>query len=287
LNTVVPHFRHDRGGGRNGGAGGCVAIDKTMTGFFGKAISPRHLAKGIGTCSLAGTLLLLLAVAAPALDGRPRNVRAQDLQEAQTQAEAQPTEVQTTQGQITQGQVQFGPEAQNTDPQAVSPPAPAPSRGALETVGRWIDDSVSSAGAGISAAWRGTIGGFGGIGGQANTAAKGAADAATTVAKGAADVAKGAADVATTAAKETAGAVTRLPSSRIASGRERCTTAPNGAPDCRIAADTLCKNKGFNSGTSVDFENVENCPAQVLMANRPRAEHECPIDYFVTRSLCQ
>jgi hypothetical protein len=268
---------------------------KIMIGLTGKTIFPRRLAKGVGACSLAGVLLLQFAVAASALDGRPRNVPSQDVQDAQapataevTQIQATPTSPSSTQAPAAQSQAQSDPDAQNTYPQTANPTGTAPApRGTLETLGHWIDSSVSSAGAGISAAWHGTVGGFGGIGGQAGTAAKGAADAATNVAKGAADVAKGAADVATTAAKETAGAVTRIPASRIAAGRERCTIAPNGAPDCRTAADTLCKSKGFSSGTSVDFENVENCPAPVLMANRPRAEHDCPIDYFVTRSLCQ
>jgi hypothetical protein len=135
---------------------------------------------------------------------------------------------------------------------------------------------MDDASAGIGKAFQGTIGGFSGVGAQAGTAAKGAADAATTVAKG---VAQGAADVATAAA--------RLPTSRIASGRERCTIAPNGAPDCRGAADALCKTKGFQSGTSIEFENNENCPAEVLMAGRRRAEGDCPVDYYVTKSLCQ
>jgi hypothetical protein len=77
----------------------------------------------------------------------------------------------------------------------------------------------------------------------------------------------------------------RLPTGGIASGRERCTFAPNGAPDCRGAADALCKKKGYPSGTSIDFENVENCPAEVLIAGR-KAEGDCPVDYFVTKSLC-
>jgi len=259
-----------------------------MTGLKGKTISPRRLAKGAGACSLAGVVLLLLAVSAPALDGRPRNVRTQDAGTQNPVAldpQGQDPQVQDPLVQDAQLQAQSGQIT--TDPPAAPPPAAPPPRGALETLGHWIDSSVSTAGAGISAAWQGTIGGFGGIGGQAGSAAKGAADAAGTVAKGAADVAKGAADVATSAAKETAGAVTRLPTSRIASGRERCTTAPNGAPDCRAAAETLCKSKGFNSGTSVDFENVENCPAAILLAGRKRTENECPVDYFVTRSLCQ
>jgi hypothetical protein len=165
---------------------------------------------------------------------------------------------------------QSGEALQTTNPPTDQPQPPGPARapGALEQVGRWMDD----AGAGIGKALQGTIGGFNGVGAQAGTAAKGAADAATTVAKGVADVATAAA---------------RLPTSRIASGRERCTIAPNGAPDCRGAADALCKTKGFKSGTSIEFENNENCPAEVLIAGRRRAEGDCPVDYYVTKSLCQ
>jgi hypothetical protein len=214
-----------------------------MTGLEGKHLPRRHLAGGRSLRWMAAGVALLLSLAGAA-----------------------------------QGQEQPAP---NANPQANAPAAAPPPQptGALETIGRWIDNSVSTAGAGISAAWHGTIDGIGGIGGQATTAAKGAADAATTVGRGAADVARGAADVAGTAA--------RLPLSRVVSGRERCTIAPNGAPDCRGAADALCKSKGFASGTSVDFENAENCPAQVLLAGKSPEERNCPIEYFVTKSLCQ
>jgi hypothetical protein len=255
---------HDRGAIMSG------VNEKTS---FGKGLT-QALRVGPG----AGAALLLLSGMALALDGRPRNVPASDIQ---TQELAAP--VDTT----------AGPQATAPAPTAPGPASPAPSAsaapasGTLESVGRWIDNSVTSAGAGIGAAWQGTIGGFGGIGGQASSAAQGAADAATNVAKGAADVAKGAADIATSAAKETAGAVTHLPAAQIASGRERCTIAPNGAPDCQAAANALCKTKGFSSGTSIDFENVENCPTRVLVAGRQHVEGECPIDYFVTKSLCQ
>jgi hypothetical protein len=154
---------------------------------------------------------------------------------------------------------------QPTSPPTVQPPTTASPPGALEQVGRWLDDSVSTAGVGIGKAFQGTIGGFGGVGGQAGTAAQGAADAATSVAKGVADVASAAA---------------RLPTSRIASGREKCTFAPNGAPDCRGAADALCKSRGFQSGTCIEFENAENCPME-------RTAADCPVVYFVTKSLCQ
>jgi hypothetical protein len=232
-----------------------------MTGLKTNNILGRRFLREAGVCSLAGTMLLLLAGTAIALDGRPREPR----------APGQTTQVPDSQAQEAQ-EPQPGQPAANADSQS---PDSAVRQGPLEAVGRWIGDSVSSAGAGIGAAWQGTIGGFSGIGGQAGSAAKGAADAASSVAKGAADVAKGTAD-----------AVTRFPSARIASGRERCSIAPNGAPDCRFAAETLCRSKGFNTGTSVDFENVENCPAQVLLSGR-RREGECPVDYFVTRSLCQ
>ena len=177
--------------------------------------------------------------------------------------------------------VQQGQPGQDTYPQTEQP-AETPA-GPLDALGRWIGKSVSTAGAGINAAWRGTITGIGGIGTQAGTAAKGAGEAATTVAKGAADVAKGAA----TGAAEVASTAARLPGSHIATGRERCTIAPNGAPDCRAAAVALCKSKSFNGGTSVEFEDVENCPASVLLAGKRPEERSCPTEYFVTKSLCQ
>jgi hypothetical protein len=242
-----------------------------MMGREGKANSRKRLATGIQVGSAAAGLLLLACGAASALDGRIRDGRSQNPQTQDAQSQ-QPVgeDAQVREAQASPAQ------APNADPQTANPAPAAQPSSPLEAVGRWINNSVSSAGAGIGAAWEGTIGGFSGIGGQAGSAAKGAADAATTVAKGAADV-----------AKETAGAVTRLPTSRIASGREKCGVAPNGAPDCRIAAEALCKGKGFNSGTSIDFENVENCPAQVLLAGRGPSERNCPVDYFVTRSLCQ
>jgi hypothetical protein len=216
-----------------------------MTGRERKSIPLRQLAGGV-VCAAASGALLFLVHSASAQQPLPP-------QDPQSGAALQPT-----------------------NPPTVQPPATASPPGALEQVGRWLDDSVSTAGVGIGKAFQGTVGGFGGIGGQAGTAAQGAADAATSVAKG---VAQGAADVATAAA--------RLPTSRIASGRAKCTFAPNGAPDCRGAADALCKSKGFQSGTCIEFENNENCPTEVLTAGRDRTAGDCPVDYFVTKSLCQ
>jgi hypothetical protein len=229
-----------------------------------------------GTRAIAATTLLLLLLSLSAAAAQVQG---------QVQGQGQQGPVQG-QGEI-RGQIQ-GQDDPSLNPQANAQADPAlePQRqpsGPLDAIGRWVHDSVSTAGAGIGAAWRGTVTGIGGIGSQAGNAAKDATEVATKgaaeVAKGAANVAKGAADVASTAAK--------LPVSHVASGRERCTIAPNGAPDCRAAAEALCKIKGFKGGTSIDFENAENCPAATLLAGRSPAERNCPTDYFVTRSLCQ
>jgi hypothetical protein len=96
---------------------------------------------------------------------------------------------------------------------------------------------------------------------QAGQAAKGAVDAAANVA--------------------------RLPAARLIDGRERCLTAPNGAPDCRAAALAMCKANGFASGNSVDFQTTETCPPEILASRRPWPAGACTVENFVTRALCQ
>jgi hypothetical protein len=49
-----------------------------------------------------------------------------------------------------------------------------------------------------------------------------------------------------------------LPNTGIASGREECTVAPNGAADCSAAARALCHAKGFETGASTNTE-TEYC----------------------------
>lgn len=146
------------------------------------------------------------------------------------------------------------PQAQPdvTSPQPKSAP-PANRPGFIDAFGHWIEDSVSNWNAGI---------------------------------KGAADVAKDAADAATTATRDTAGAVVRIPGTRVIAERATCPTAPNGAPDCRAAAEAICKAHGFASGSSIDFQTAEKCPPIAL--NRPDGEPpRCVIESYVTRALCQ
>lgn len=123
--------------------------------------------------------------------------------------------------------------------------------------------------------------------GNWNSGIKGAADAANSGIKGATDAAKDAADTAGSVTRDTAGAVARIPSARVISERATCPTAPNGAPDCRTAAEAICKAHGFASGSSVDFQTAEKCPPVAL--NRPNGEPPppCVIESYVTRALCQ
>jgi len=166
-------------------------------------------------------------------------------------------------------------EPQPRPPSQENAAAPSDS-GLVDAFGRWIKDSVSNWNTGVKGA---------------ADAAKGAADVATDVAKGAAgvatDVAKGAADAATTVTRETADAVARIPVARFVNAREVCPVAPNGAPDCRAAAETICKAHGFGSGSSADFQTYQKCPPIALNRTDGGPPPPCTIESAVTRALCQ
>ncbi|HLK84177.1 MAG TPA: hypothetical protein VKT99_22155 [Xanthobacteraceae bacterium] len=148
-----------------------------------------------------------------------------------------------------------GPEAPSAPTNAPAPPQP---QGFFDALGNWVQQGVATVGSGFGAM-------VGAVGGQANQAAKEAADAA----------------------RNAATSVTKLPVSGITTGRERCILAPNGAPDCRTAAETLCRAKGYAAGTSVDFETVEKCPPRSRVSARNAPEGVCTLEHFVTKALCQ
>jgi hypothetical protein len=125
--------------------------------------------------------------------------------------------------------------------------------GLFEGIARWFDETFSGAGRQVE-----------NFGNEAGIAAK------TTV----------------DSAKDAAGAVARIPAARVMSGHAKCTTAPNGAPDCIAAANALCKAKGFESGRSLDMTTAEVCPAKVLMSGRS-APGDCRDETFVSRAFCQ
>ena len=87
-------------------------------------------------------------------------------------------------------------------------------------------------------------------------------------------------------AKNAAGAVARIPGTRVITGHEKCKNAPNGAPDCVAAANAICKAKGFESGKSLDMTTAEVCPPKVLLSGR-NSGAECKDETFVSRVVCQ
>ncbi len=149
-----------------------------------------------------------------------------------------------------------GPDAPSSAPASI--PAPSERQGFFDAFGNWVQQGVANAGAGFGAM-------VGAVGGQAGQAAKDAA----------------------AAARNAATSMTNLPVAGITGGRERCILAPNGAPDCRVAAEALCRAKGYVGGTSVDFETVEKCPPRYRVSGRSAPEGVCTMEHFVTKALCQ
>lgn len=148
------------------------------------------------------------------------------------------------------------PEAPSSAP--ANPPTSSQPHGFFDAFGNWMQQGVATVGSGFGAM-------VGAVGGQASQAAKDAADAA----------------------RNAATSVTKLPVSSITAGRERCMLAPNGAPDCGVAAQTLCRAKGYVGGSSVDFETVEKCPPRSRVSGRNAPEGVCTLEHFVTKALCQ
>lgn len=101
------------------------------------------------------------------------------------------------------------------------------------------------------------------------------------------DLNRKAGEVTRDAAKSAADNLTRIPGTRMASGRTRCVVASNGAPDCVTAANVLCKSQGYSGGSSVATESGERCPARVYLTGRAPKPGECKMETFVTSAMCQ
>jgi len=103
------------------------------------------------------------------------------------------------------------------------------------------------------------------------------------------DLQERAAEAGRGAAELTKGAVetmVKLPAGRPVFGRERCTTAPNGAPDCVAAAEALCRKHGFSTGKSMEFTQAEECPPRSVLAAR-QSDVQCVTVTFISRAMCQ
>ena len=140
-------------------------------------------------------------------------------------------------------------------------PPPVNKPGFLHEFGRW---------------WDNARGKFEDFKKKSNGAAKDAAAATQDAMKNAAE-----------ATKDAATAIVRLPNTRVFEVRERCETAPNGAPDCQTAATNACRAKGFNTGQPFGVRSSENCPPAVLLSGRTPAEGKCPVETVVLLAACQ
>ena len=148
------------------------------------------------------------------------------------------------------------PRAQPESPAAA--PAAAPQQGPagpFGTIGRFIDESLQGLGQGL----KGAREQMDGITGRAGSAAKDAAGS--------------------------------LPLRRpgVVAGRERCLPAPNGAPDCVTATAVMCRANGFETGSSIDMQTEQKCPAVTPSgpASPPLDESQCWLESYVIRALCR
>jgi hypothetical protein len=170
--------------------------------------------------------------------------------------------------------------AQESKPPAAapsSPPATEESKpGFIDAFGRFIDDSAAklnsqlkSANDSLGSGLKSANDALGNIGSQTSEAAKDAVGNA----------------------RDAAGTIIGLPGTRVVTGRERCAAAANGAPDCRTAADTACRAKGFASGRMLDTEQSRKCPTAAIISalsdRRLPSAGDCTVETFVTRAVCQ
>jgi hypothetical protein len=149
------------------------------------------------------------------------------------------------------------PRAQPEPPAASpAPPLQPGPTGPFGTIGRFIDESLQGLGQGLKGAREQVDD----LTGRAGNAAK---DAARSI-------------------------PLRRPS--IVAGRERCLPAPNGAPDCVTATGVMCRASGFETGSSIDMQTEQKCPAAVTPAgpaSPPLDESQCWLESYVIRALCR
>jgi hypothetical protein len=131
-------------------------------------------------------------------------------------------------------------------------PAPAEEPGFFGRITNWFDSTFKDAGQKVES-----------FGSEAGIAARSTVDGA----------------------KDAAGAIARVPGTRVITGHQKCDNAPNGAPDCRSAANSVCKAKGFESGKSLDMTTAEVCPPKALLSGGDKSS--CRDETFVSRVLCQ
>jgi hypothetical protein len=98
---------------------------------------------------------------------------------------------------------------------------------------------------------------------------------------------EGAAKDAADKAGQASGGMLGLPGSKVARGRVLCAVAPNGAPDCVAAANSLCRSKGYGPGKSVEINTADKCPTWVWLSGQRAPEGTCTTETFVLQATCQ
>ncbi|HTV37836.1 MAG TPA: hypothetical protein VMF12_15500 [Xanthobacteraceae bacterium] len=121
----------------------------------------------------------------------------------------------------------------------------------------------------------------------AETATQDAVHGAAEATQGAAAATQDAVRNAAEATKKAATTLFHLPGMRVIEVHERCAIAPNGAPDCGMAATKACRAKGFGDGHPINVQSAENCPPSVWMSGREPAAGECPEETVVLMAACQ
>lgn len=150
--------------------------------------------------------------------------------------------------QQAQPQLQVAPSQQQPAPPA-PPPAEPSNPGLVEEIGKLLKDSAS----GLRSTLPSPSQALDGL----NSSTKDAADSLKRVAP--------------------------LSGQAMATGRTLCPPAANGAPDCKLGAELLCREKGYEGGSSVDIESAQKCSAKAYFSG----QGACRTENFVTRAVCQ
>lgn len=154
-------------------------------------------------------------------------------------------------------QQQLAPAQTPSEPQPAPEPPAQSNPGLVEEIGKLLKDSASSikdSASGLTSKLPSPRDAIDGI----NNSAKGATDSLTRIAP-------------------------PLSGQTMVSGRALCPPAGNGAPDCKIASDQLCKEKGYKEGRSIDIESSQKCSAKAYFSGGGA----CRTENFVTRAVCQ
>lgn len=247
-----------------------------MTGS--STVNTANSTRSRGFAALAATWFLAAALSPFGLSPMAMAL-AQDVQPSAPNgagAAAQPAPAQPGQPQPPPPAAQAAPQESGLFP---TQPPPAEKPGFIYAFGRW---------------WDSTRGKFEDLAQPPNDATKGVATTGQDAMRGAVQATQGAATAtqdafknAAQATKDAATALFRLPATRVFEVHQRCDVAPNGAPDCRMAATSACRAKGFGEGHPIDVQSSQNCPPAVWMSGRQPAAGECPEETVVLMAACQ